>query len=56
MIDYFQLTIGFAKEDKGMVAQDASSETDKDWCQSSETFEICDISDGRGGCSEGFVL
>ena len=41
---------------KGMVAQDASSETDKDWCQSSETFEICDISDGRGGCSEGFVL
>jgi hypothetical protein len=41
-------TIGFAKEDKGMVAQDASSETDKDWCQSSETFEICDISDGRG--------
>ena len=35
------------------VAQDASSETDKDWCQSGETFEICDISDGRG---DGFEI
>ena len=31
-------------------------ETDKDWCQSSETFEICDISDGRGAGIEIVVL
>jgi len=41
------LTFGFAKEDKGLVAQDASVKTDKDWCQSGETFEICNFSNGR---------
>ena len=38
-----------------MVAADAPGEIDKDRCQSSETFEICDLSDGRGD-GIGFVV
>jgi hypothetical protein len=35
-------------EELGLVAQDTPGETDKNRCQSGETFKICDISDGRG--------
>jgi len=39
-----------------MVIEDAQGEVDKNRSQGDKAFEICDISDGRGGGAEGFVL
>jgi len=47
---------GFAKDSKGLVVEDTQRETDKNQFQSGEAFEVCNLSDGRGGCAEGFVL
>ena len=45
---YRIVPISFAQEDKGLVVEDASSETDKNWSQGHQTLTICDLSDGRG--------
>ena len=52
----FFKTFGFTKESKGLVLEDSKRKTCKDRCQGDKAFELCNLSDGRGGSAKGFIL